>query len=90
MPRDDALDNDAAMARRRRRTDDTRRWRSRCRRRVQLFQIEIDDQAIDMAIKFGGLEESQLDDRDKVSAALGRLLRSGIVCLLEKQPLKKV
>ena len=57
---------------------------------MQLFGIEIDDQTIDMAIKFGGLEESQIDDRDKVSAALGRLLRSGIVCLLEKQPLKKV
>lgn len=90
MPRDDALDNDAAMARRRRRTDDTRRWRSRCRRRVQLFQIEIDDQSLEMAIRFGELDEAQIGNRDKVSAALGRLLRSGIVCLLEKQPLKKV
>ena len=87
-PRRPASDNDEAK--RRRHANDVRRWRSRCRRRVQLFDIEIDDQTIDMAIKFGGLEESQIDDRDKVSAALGRLLRSGIVCLLEKQPLKKV
>ena len=90
MGRQTAPDDGKAAAHRRRRADDTRRWRSRCRRRVQLFQIEIDDQSLDMAIRFGELDEAQIGNRDKVSAALGKLLRSGIVCLLEKQPLKKV
>ena len=80
-----APDDAKAAARRRRRTDDTRRWRSRCRRRVQLFTFEADAQLFDMAIKFGELDEGQIGNKDKVSAAIGRLLRRGLATLLEKQ-----
>ena len=85
-PRRPPSDNDEA--RRRRRTDDTRRWRSRCRRRVQLFTLEIDDQSLDMAIKFGGLNESQINNKDQVAAAIGRLLRAGMAALLENSAKK--
>ena len=47
------------------RTEMTRRWRSRCRRQVQLFTLEIDAQPFDMAVKFGGLNESQINNKDQ-------------------------
>lgn len=65
--------------------DRTRRWRSRLQRRVQLFQMEIDDQVFDIAIALGELTEAQIEDKDRVSIALGRLLRRGLVALLEQQ-----
>lgn len=85
-PRDD---NDEAK-RRRKHASDVRRWRSRCKRKVVLFTLEADARLYDMAVKFGGLNESQIDNKDQVAAAIGRLLRAGITALLEKQALKKV
>ena len=71
--------------RRRRRAADTARWRSRRARGAELFTIEADAQLFDMAVKFGGLNENQYNNKDQVAAAIGRLLRAGIAALLEKQ-----
>jgi hypothetical protein len=72
-------------ARRRRRAADTARWRSRRRRAVELYQLECGPHEIDLAIRFGGLKESRIADRDAVNAALGRLLRRALTALLLRE-----
>jgi hypothetical protein len=74
-------DHDARL---RRRAEDTRRWRSRCRRAVSLYQIEVDSEALDLAIQFGGLKETQITNKHAVNAALGRLLRRALAALLRE------
>ncbi len=81
--------DDAIAARRRRRTEDTRRWRSRCRRGVELAQVEIGGLELDLAIRFGGLAENQVLDRNAVNAAIGRLLRKALVALLRERPRRR-
>jgi hypothetical protein len=81
MPRRVAPDD---AARRKRRAADTRRWRSRRARKVQLFEIEADAEAYDWCIAYAGLREDQIFDKHAVAASLGRLLRMGIVALLEQ------
>jgi hypothetical protein len=71
-------------ARRRRRAADTARWRSRLRRGVALYELEAGPQELDLAIRFGGLKETQVNDRAVVSAALGRLLHRAICALLRE------
>ena len=70
--------------RRRRRAADTKRWRSRRRRCMELYQLEAGPSEIDLAIKFGGLKESQISNRVAVNAALGRLLRKALAALLRE------
>ena len=82
--RQDLSDDAKIRARRKRRAADTRRWRSRLRRRVQLFQIEAGAPEYDLALKYGGLREDQISDKMAVSAALGRLLRRALVALLRE------
>jgi hypothetical protein len=65
-------------------TERTRRWRSRQRRGVHLFQIEADYEVYDLAIKYGGLREDQLADRAAVAAALSRLWRRAVGALLRE------
>jgi hypothetical protein len=85
-----ALPGDAkARAHRRRRAADTARWRSRRRRGVELFKLEAGADEYDLAIRFGGLKVSQVNDRNAVSAALGRLLHLGIVALLDRNPRRR-
>ena len=72
-----------AKMRRRRRAADTARWRSRRRRGVELFQIEVGPDEFELAKLFGGLREGQMGDKVAVGNALGQLLRRGIVALLE-------
>ena len=80
-----SLPDDAkARARRRRRAADTARWRSRQRRRVRLFQVEVGREEYDLAVRFGGLQQNQIADKAAVAAALGRLLRRGLVALLRE------
>ena len=57
-------------ARRRLRAADTARWRSRRRRGVQLFQVEAGPTEYDLAIRYGGLKESQVFNKAAVNAAL--------------------
>jgi hypothetical protein len=71
-------------ARRHRRAEDTARWRSRCRRGVQLFQIEAGPMEYDLAIRYGGLKEARIADKAAVNAALGRLLRLALAALLRE------
>ena len=82
MPRR-ADNNDAA--RKRRRALATQRWRSRCDRRAMLFRIEIDEQTLEMAVKFGGLNENEIDNKEQIAVSLGKLLRRGLVKLLEAE-----
>jgi hypothetical protein len=82
MPR--RVPPDDAARRKKRRAADTRRWRDRQRRKVQLFEIEADGEAYDWCIAFAGLKESQISNKVAVSASLGRLLRMGIAALLEQ------
>jgi len=77
-------DDPKTRARRRRRAADTARWRSRQRRRVQLFKVEVRREERDLAVRFGGLRQDQIADNVAVSAALGRLLRRGLAALLRE------
>jgi hypothetical protein len=79
-PPDDAK----ARMRRRRRAADTARWRSRCRRGVQLFQLEAGPTEYDLAIRYGGLKKAQISNKAAVNAALGRLLRRALTALLRE------
>jgi hypothetical protein len=67
---------------RRRRAADTARWRSRRRRCVELYAIEVGTHEIDLAIMHGGLRENRLHDKLAISVALGRLLRRALVALV--------
>jgi hypothetical protein len=78
-----ARSNGAAY--RRRRADDTRRWRSRQRRGVQLFALEAGWWEYSLAIKFADLREEQVGNKTVVNAALGRLLRRALVALLHEE-----
>jgi hypothetical protein len=73
MGREAPPDDAKVAARRRRRAADTARWRSRCRRGVQLFQLEAGSTEHELAIRYGGLEETQVSNKTAVNAALGRL-----------------
>jgi hypothetical protein len=77
-------DDSKTRARRRRRTADTARWRSRRRRGVQLFQIEAGPSEYDLAIRYGGLKDTQVCNKAAVSSALGRLLRKALAALLRE------
>jgi hypothetical protein len=79
-PPDDAK----TRMRRRRRAADTARWRSRRRRGMQLFKVEVGREERDLAVRFGGLRQDQIADDVAVSAALGRLLRRGLAALLRE------
>ena len=75
-----------ATARRRRRAADTARWRSRQRRGVQLFEFEAGVVEYELAKIYAGLQESEMDDKAAVSAALGRLLRRALASLMREKP----
>ena len=84
MGRQAPLDDAKAAARRRRRAADTARWRSRRRRGVQLFQIEVGPHEYDLAVEFGGLGEDQTADKVAIAAVLGRLLRRALAAQLRE------
>ena len=85
MARQAPPDDAKLAAHRRRRAADTARWRSRRRRGVCLFQIEVGAAEFDLAIRYGGLKENQTSSRVAVNAALGRLLRRALVALLREE-----
>jgi hypothetical protein len=70
--------------RRARRAEDVRRCRERQRRGVALYPVEADAETFDLMIRFGGLAEGDVGDRQAVSDALGRLLRRGLGALLRE------
>ena len=76
---------DDDVARRRRRAADTARWRSRRRRGVELFEFEAGDFEYDLCVRYGGLREDQTGNKTAVKNALGKLLRKGLVALIERE-----
>jgi hypothetical protein len=78
------MSDDDAEARRRRRAEDTRRCRSRQRRCVQLYSVEIGGDEITLAIRYGGLRESEIMDKRAVSVAIGKLLHRALISLLRE------
>ena len=78
------VSSDDVARRRQRRREDTRRWRSRRRRGVQLFQLEAGPLEYDLAVRYGGLRESQMANRAAVKAALARALRKAVTVLLHE------
>jgi hypothetical protein len=52
--------------------------------------VEAEPAEIDLAIRFGGLNESRLSDRRAVNAALGRLLRRALGALLREDDHQKM
>jgi hypothetical protein len=75
-----------AVARRRRRAADTARCRDRRRRCVSIFQIEAGVYEFELARLYAGLEENQMTDKAAISRALGRLLRRGLIALMNEKP----
>jgi hypothetical protein len=69
---------------RRRRANDTKRWRARVRRGRAVYSLEIDGATFDLMERFGGLKMGQVDDRRAVSAALGKLLHLALAALLRE------
>ena len=77
--------DDAARVRRHRHADDMRRLRSRQRRHMRLFKVEVGDREIALAIKFAGLRADQVENTDAVSTAISRLLGKGLAALLNEE-----
>lgn len=80
-----ALGDPKTRERRLRRARDTRAWRSRVRRHVDLYKIEAGMEEIDLCIRFGGLLEKHISDKTAVAHSLGRLLRRALVSLLREE-----
>jgi len=51
-----------------------------------LFQIEAGTVEYELAKIYAGLQESEMDDKAAVSAALGRLLRRALASLMREKP----
>jgi hypothetical protein len=75
---------DKTPAFRRRRANDTARWRARLRRGAAVYPVEIDGGVYDLMERFAGLKVGQMDDRRAVSAAFGRLLHLALAALLRE------
>jgi hypothetical protein len=69
---------------RRRRANDTARWRARVRRGRAVYPLEIDASTFDLMEQYAGLKPGQMDNRQAVSVALGRLLHLAISALLRE------
>lgn len=74
-----------SRARRERRAADSARWRSRKRRGVRLFKIEIGRDEERLAVRFGGLQQHEIEDKAAVATGLGKLLRRGLIALLQQE-----
>jgi hypothetical protein len=72
-------------AARRRRADDTRRWRERLHRGAAVYPIEVDGRTFELMERYGGLRASNIGDRQAVATALGKLLRCALESLLREE-----
>jgi hypothetical protein len=70
---------------RRRHADAVRRWRSRVRRKAQLFELEAGAFEYNLAVRYAGLREDQITNKVLVSAAMGRLLRKALIALVMQE-----
>jgi hypothetical protein len=72
-------------AAKRRRADDTRRWRERLANGKACYTVEVDAATFDLMERFGGLKDSKTADRQAVATALGKLLRRALQALLRDE-----
>jgi hypothetical protein len=89
MRRQPPSDDAKAAERRRRRAGDMRALRSRCRRHVRLFKIEIGDREVALAIKFVKLEADHTENKEVVARALGRLFSRGFAAVLNEEAARR-
>ncbi len=52
---------------------------------MELYWFEAGPSEVDLAIRFGGLKETQVSNKVAVSIALGKLLRRAISALLREE-----
>jgi hypothetical protein len=62
---------------RRRRADDTQRWRERLHRGAAVYPVEVDGELFDLMGRFCGLKDSKIGDRQAVAAAQVAAPRAG-------------
>jgi len=79
------IEKSAANAAKRSRAADTARWRERQRRGEAILPLVVDGPMLDLAERFAGLKAEQMENRDAVAAAVGRLLRRGVEALLREE-----
>ena len=72
---------DKSAAQRRRRVDDTRRWRERLERGAACYTIEVDGETFDLMVRLGLLASADATNKRLVAAALGVLLRRALGAL---------
>jgi hypothetical protein len=70
-----------SIAARRRRVEDTRRWRERLERGAACYQVEADAETFDFMVRLGLLAAADATNRRVVADALGRLLRLALAAL---------
>ena len=66
---------------RQRRAADMRACRKRQGAGIALFYVAADETTYDMMQRYAGLSPNKVDDKSAVRAALGRLLRAGLMAL---------
>jgi hypothetical protein len=73
-----------------RRVEDTRRWRERLANGKACYTVEVDGVTFDLMERSVGLKAGRMDDRRAVAAALGKLLRLGLAALLREAQSRRV
>jgi hypothetical protein len=87
MPR--SADDKIIRDKRRRHAEAVARWRSRERRKVQLFEFEAGAYEYDVAVRYAGLRDDQTTSNSLVSAAMGRLLRKALLALVLQEEARR-
>jgi hypothetical protein len=64
-------------------------YRSRIKRRVQLFEVEAGEHEYNLCVRFAGLRDDHTNDRVAVRPAMGRLLRKAITALVMQEERQK-
>jgi hypothetical protein len=82
-------DDTVLREKRRRHAEAVARWRSRERRKVQLFEFEAGAYEYDLAVRYAGLREDQTTNKTLVSAAMGRLLRKALLALVSQEEARR-
>jgi hypothetical protein len=73
-----------SAAARRRRVEDTRRWRERLERGAACYQVEADAETFDLMVRLGLLAPADATNRRVVADALGKLLRRALGALKQE------
>ena len=74
------VENSAAF--RQRRVADTQAWRARQKRGACFLPVEADAETFDLMERFSGLRSDQMDDKQAVADAFGRLWRLALAALM--------